>query len=242
MYTKIKVISYNNTIFLYICVILSILMALLEEQNSREILRAAVLKKLSSTKKKKFSEKSVDDLGWTFRVFLIKFLNLNYEFTHEELLSEIARVRIKKDLRNRVLALSGLLEEMKYGSRDAAKEDFEWMVNEAERVINLAIIGREFQDEARQPSPAEAAQLQKQKESIIRKLGGFLKVISQGKKPESAKKQELKKGEAQIKLKSIKSEADKSLISKMDQWKSMGYDTAVLEKIYIQESEQKQKE
>ena len=114
-----------------------------ERKANSEILRQTVIGKINSIKKKKFDESLVNDFSWAFKVFLKRHLSLNYEFTHEELLKEIGKAKLKEDVSKRILALSSLLENIKYGNLIITKEHFEWMLNEGNKIINLAILGKE---------------------------------------------------------------------------------------------------
>ena len=118
-----------------------------ERKADSEILRQTVIGKINSIKKKKFDESLVNDFSWAFKVFLKRHLSLNYEFTHEELLKEIGKAKLKEDVSKRIMALSSLLENIKYGNLIITKEHFEWMLNEGNKIINLAILGKEFLQE-----------------------------------------------------------------------------------------------
>ncbi|MDP7322507.1 MAG: hypothetical protein QF729_01020, partial [Candidatus Woesearchaeota archaeon] len=73
-----------------------------ERKADSEILRQTVIGKINSIKKKKFDESLVNDFSWAFKVFLKRYLSLNYEFTHEELLKEIGKAKLKEDVSKRI--------------------------------------------------------------------------------------------------------------------------------------------
>jgi len=208
-----------------------------EEKNEKEILRSSIVKRIRSIRKKKFTDKAIDNFSWSFRVFLIKFLSLGYEFTHEELLRETSKVNIKENLRNRILAISDSLEEIKYGSKIISKEDFLWMLDEAERIINFAIIGKEFteweleQQESAKKERIAKKELKERKVGITQKLENnfysLFGIKGKGVQVNKIKKHSKKRIQQQL--------IGKDLSHKLEGWKVKGYDTEVLEKVYLQE-------
>ena len=58
-----------------------------------ELLKGLILAKLKAIEKRKFGKNSIGDLSLVFRVFLLRYLNLNYEFTLEELVGELNKVK-----------------------------------------------------------------------------------------------------------------------------------------------------
>ncbi|KAF0247768.1 MAG: hypothetical protein FD167_2829, partial [bacterium] len=78
------------------------------------VLRKVVLEKLKSLKKKRFEDKDIEDFGLAFRVFLLKCLKIDYEFTDEELVMELDKKGVNKALKERITKLTSLLSEVKY--------------------------------------------------------------------------------------------------------------------------------
>ena len=64
--------------------------------NKNELLRKLILAKLKGIQKEKFEPKAIDKFSLVFRVFLLRHLNLNYEFTGEELVNELNKAKISK--------------------------------------------------------------------------------------------------------------------------------------------------
>ena len=150
-----------------------------EKKRDEEILRETIIKKFNSMKKDKITTSLVDDFGWTFKVFLKKHFNITYEFTHEELLKEISKTKIKEDLKKRIEALSSFLEEIKYGNLILSKEHFKWMVDEGKNIINLAIRGKEFTEEQKRgkmgDKTTEEKKITKIKEEEKSEVSGIIK-------------------------------------------------------------------
>jgi len=79
--------------------------------SKNELLSKLILTKLRTIKKEKFELKTIDKLSLVFRVFLLRYLNLNYEFTLEELINELSKSKVQSNLKNRIITMSNLLTE-----------------------------------------------------------------------------------------------------------------------------------
>ena len=123
------------------------IMALFEkkkiEADDKIVLRDAIIKNLNSISKKKFTAKNFNDFSWTTTIFLKKYFAINYEFSHEELCNITKKARIRKDLKNKIIALSQTINEIKYGEKELNKEEFGAMIDQAQRIVNLATTGKE---------------------------------------------------------------------------------------------------
>ncbi len=102
------------------------------------LLRKLILAKLSSIRKEKFEPKTIDKLSLTFRVFLLRYLNLNYEFTLEELINELNKTKISSKLRDEIIEIMSLLTEIEYEDRKISREEFKSVLSGAENVVNIA--------------------------------------------------------------------------------------------------------
>ena len=106
--------------------------------NQLEVLKKVILAKLSSIQHKKFEEKSIDELSLAFRVFLLKFLKLNYEFTDEELLNELEKKHINKIISARIMQIISLLAEIKYNEKKITQSGFDNALKESIEIVMLA--------------------------------------------------------------------------------------------------------
>lgn len=102
------------------------------------LLRKLVLTKLKTIRKEKFEPKTIDKFSLVFRVFLLRYLNLNYEFTLDELIKELNKAKIPNKLKDRITSLSTLLVEIEYEDKKISREEFKSLLSEAEGIINLA--------------------------------------------------------------------------------------------------------
>jgi len=103
-----------------------------------ELLSRIILTKLKTIRKEKFGPKSIDKFSLTIRVFLLRYLNLNYEFTLDELVDELNKRKISKKLSKRIVAILDLITKVVYENKKISKEEFISLLEEAEGVINLA--------------------------------------------------------------------------------------------------------
>ena len=103
-----------------------------------DILRNLILSKFDSIQAKKFEPKTIDEFSLAFRVFLLRYLNLNYEFTLEELVKDLNKINISANLRDRIIALSTLLVEIEYEGKEISKDEFKSLISEAANIVYLA--------------------------------------------------------------------------------------------------------
>lgn len=108
------------------------------DSDQLDVLKDIITTKLNAIRHNKFEEKSIDGFSLAFRVFLLKFLKLNYEFTDEELFSELDKKGINNALRERIMSLVNLLAEVKYREKKISKSEFDASINEAMDIIRLA--------------------------------------------------------------------------------------------------------
>jgi len=102
------------------------------------LLRNIIFTKLKSIKKEKFGPKTIDKFSLTIRVFLLRYLNLNYEFTIDELINELNKRKVSKKLSKRIISILNLITEVKYENRNLSKEEFKSLLEETESIINVA--------------------------------------------------------------------------------------------------------
>ncbi|MFH1332549.1 MAG: hypothetical protein ABIH63_04685 [archaeon] len=104
-----------------------------EEKTEEVELRDAALRKLSRLEKKPFNQGAFDDFAWVLKVFLSNRLKIDYEFTHDELVAELRKRRVKH--KDDIISLSGRIVEINYEGVQVTKEEFKFLVAEAKRVI-----------------------------------------------------------------------------------------------------------
>lgn len=109
-----------------------------EQGRELEILRNVIIKKLKGLSHKKFSYEAVDDFSLAFRVFLLKYLQIEYEFTEDELAKELEKKRTSRLLKENIMRISNLLQSVKYGSRKITKEEFEIVLKAGMEIVSIA--------------------------------------------------------------------------------------------------------
>src|SRR3989338_5942415 len=109
-----------------------------DTDTKNAVLRRLILDKLSNINRQKFCPESIDHLSLAFRVFLLRYCNLNYEFTEDELAKELDRLKIPAKLKRSIIAVINSLTEIKYEGKSASSEDFKAMIREAEEIVKTA--------------------------------------------------------------------------------------------------------
>lgn len=99
------------------------------------VVQKVILKKLNSIKNKKLTENGFEELSIAFRVFLMRYLDLSYEFTEEELSKELSRKRLKKIIKENVTEIAILLDEVKYSDRKITNEEFMSIIDKFQQII-----------------------------------------------------------------------------------------------------------
>ena len=90
-----------------------------------DVLRRLIPPKLEIIQKQKFDSSTVGKFNLIFKVFLLRYLNLNYEFTTDELIQELERLKISSKLKERIIAISNRLINVEYGGGEISEEEFE---------------------------------------------------------------------------------------------------------------------
>tara|TARA_Y100000310_G_C20674597_1_gene812231 strand:+ start:2080 stop:2952 length:873 start_codon:yes stop_codon:yes gene_type:complete len=109
-----------------------------EVKGGNEVLRKLILTRIKKLKKQKFNEKAIDKFSVTFRVFMLRYLNLNYEFTVDELIIELNKTKIPQNLKEKVVSVLKLISEVKYENKEISKDEFKSLLNETNTIVNLA--------------------------------------------------------------------------------------------------------
>jgi len=104
------------------------------------VLGQTVLKKLKALKKQRYNQKLFDDFGWALKVYVSKRFHMNHEYTQEDLEKEIKKKKIHKEIKERMINLSSMVDEVKYGDITLNKQVFSDFVEEAEDLIKLTSV------------------------------------------------------------------------------------------------------
>jgi len=111
---------------------------------NRLILKKAVSKRVDQIKKRSFiSEKEVYDV---IRSFFKKFLQIEYEFTKNELIRELKKIYITKELQERIENLYSNISEVEHISRAFSRDELIKVLDEF-RVVVEALIIAHYQQE-----------------------------------------------------------------------------------------------
>lgn len=105
-----------------------------EPKTEAQLLKEAALKKLESLERAKLDPKAFDDFTWVLKIFLSNYLGINYEYTHQELITELTRKKTK--YKDDIVRLSEEIVRVNYEGDTLDKEHFRKMIEEAKRVIN----------------------------------------------------------------------------------------------------------
>ena len=105
-------------------------------------LRSAILDKLESIRHQKFDDKKIDRFSLAFRIFLLKYLNLNYEFTEEELLNELSKRHLSNELKERIMEIVNMMAEVKYENKKIDEPEFSRIFEEGLDIIGVATNGK----------------------------------------------------------------------------------------------------
>src|SRR3989338_7132047 len=187
-----------------------------EDTGQLELIRKVILAKLNSLKSRQFEDKSLDEFSLAFRVFLLKYLKLNYEFTEEELSSELDKRGISKLLKERILKITSLVEEIKYKEKKLTKDEFQTILGEGIHIIQVAIPSEE----------KEAGEKPAESRSSVAKpsLGFFVKIksaINEWKKERERREAEKKKLERKEEIASLAEESKRQLESRKNHVKEI---------------------
>ena len=108
------------------------------------ILKKAVHKRISQIEAKAFiSEREIYDF---IRSFFKKYLEIDYEFTKEELVKELRRVYISPELQKRVIQLFHDVSTMEHSSRTFSRQELEHILSEFKKLVDELIVSH-YQNE-----------------------------------------------------------------------------------------------
>src|SRR3989338_1064756 len=224
--------------------------------RKNDLLRGLILAKLKTIQKEEFEPKSIDKLSLVFRVFLLRHLNLNYEFTSEELVNELGKAKISTKLKDRIISLLDLLTEIEYEDKQTSIQEFKLLLREAENIVNLATGEVEKKEKTEKKEEAKA------KKGLLFNFLHKIGLVKAEEEKKAVKKKKLEKEKEKLELEALKKQREKERIKKhaknqqegikklqisesrgrlrkepgmhellkqVKEWKSEGYDTTLLE-------------
>ncbi len=108
-----------------------------EDPVQLETIRGVLIKKINSIKKK-FDDSTMDEFSLAFRVFILRYLKLDYEFTDKELLIELEKKHISAKLKDKIIPIFNTIDKIKYEGTQISQDEFKTLLKEAIEVIDMA--------------------------------------------------------------------------------------------------------
>ncbi len=114
------------------------------EGVNKLILKKAAHRRAEQIKSKAFiSSREVYDL---IRGFFKKHLEIDYEFTHDELMKELRKVYLPPDLQSKVHNLFKDVSEIEHSSRSFSREELEQLLVEFKEIVDALIVSHYEKD------------------------------------------------------------------------------------------------
>src|SRR3989338_3135045 len=176
--------------------------------RKNDLLRGLILAKLKTIQKEEFEPKSIDKLSLVFRVFLLRHLNLNYEFTSEELVNELGKAKISTKLKDRIISLLDLLTEIEYEDKQTSIQEFKLLLREAENIVNLATGEVEKKEKTEKKEEAKA------KKGLLFNFLHKIGLVKAEEEKKAVKKKKLEKEKEKLELEALKKQREKERIKK----------------------------
>tara|TARA_Y100000310_G_scaffold343207_1_gene449792 strand:- start:943 stop:1692 length:750 start_codon:yes stop_codon:yes gene_type:complete len=104
------------------------------------VLKKITLEKIVSIKEKGFSKEGFDKASQVFKIFLMKYFEIGYEFTHSELKRELNKKKIADELKSKILKTSDLINEVNYKNKKLTKQLFNQLLKDTEETVDLTTI------------------------------------------------------------------------------------------------------
>jgi len=104
-----------------------------EHTNRRERIKNRHLRKLDKLKLDK--KKAHEDFHSIARNFFSEFFNVHYEFTHDELLEEIKKKKIKRKLREDIRKICNDMDNLSFNSTTVLKEELERLKEDFKGIV-----------------------------------------------------------------------------------------------------------
>ncbi|MFH0869852.1 MAG: hypothetical protein V1866_02240 [archaeon] len=106
--------------------------------ENKLVLKKAVDTKIKHVNAKAFiSEREVYDL---VRGFFKRYLDIDYEFTCDELIKELRRVYLSADIQARVKILLDRISEIEHLSREFSKQELQQMLADFKELVDMMIV------------------------------------------------------------------------------------------------------
>lgn len=110
------------------------------------ILKKAAHRRAEQIRSKAFiSSKEVYDL---VRSFFKKHLDIDYEFTHDELMKELRKVYLSPELHGQVNGLFKKVSEIEHSDKDFSREELEQLLVEFKDIVDAMIVSHYEQDKS----------------------------------------------------------------------------------------------
>ena len=103
----------------------------------KDDLKRLALLKISKIEKKKFSDKSLDEFMYIFKVFIIKKLGLKKGATTDEIIAETDKKRIKKDIKNKIISISSEIDKIEFADKKIESDEFKQLIKDFKEIIKF---------------------------------------------------------------------------------------------------------
>ncbi|MBW2991062.1 hypothetical protein KY348_05160 [Candidatus Woesearchaeota archaeon] len=114
--------------------------------SNKLILKKAVHKRIKQIESKAFvSEREIYDL---IRGFFKKYLGVDYEFTHEELIKELRKVYLSREVQEKVNDLFHKISEIEHTSKAFPREHLEQILAEFKVLVDELIVSHYEKEKA----------------------------------------------------------------------------------------------
>jgi hypothetical protein len=83
--------------------------------------------RLDKLYKKNLSQETFDDFAWVFKIYIKFRLNINYEFTYEELVKELSNRKIAG--KDKILKIAETILQVNYMNKKISDREFKQLIN-----------------------------------------------------------------------------------------------------------------
>lgn len=108
-----------------------------EPIDEKALLKKIALGKLNYLGKKRFNKKTIDDIYWILNIFFKNYFNIRTEVSYTELIKEIEKRRIDKQIKERVISLIKFFLDVNYRQKRYTTRDLRDIVEEAKGIIKI---------------------------------------------------------------------------------------------------------
>lgn len=102
-------------------------------KTEADLLKETAFKKLKTLERKQPTPDVFDDFTWVLKVFLSNYLGISYEYTHQELVNELTKKRVKH--KDDIIRISEEIVRVNYEGGKLDQAHFKSMVEEVKRII-----------------------------------------------------------------------------------------------------------